>query len=394
MNTPRIAVTISHPIQHFCPQFNSWSAEDAWNIKVFFASKAGLETYEDEGFQEEIKWPELEMNFPHAFLNQGRVEPINHQLDAPELEHELQDYSPDVLITYGYVQKYQRRAQCWGASNDVPVLMFSDSETRQARSIFKKILKKMTLPFHYRNIDGFLTVGDSNEDYHQQYGARPDQLYRLSYPIDRDFYETCYERKDEYRKTIRKNFDIAPDAFVCGMVGKLIGRKRQKDLIRALKHLDSQKQCVALIVGSGEMKQELAEEAEKVIGHRVILTGFVDHRELPKYYAAMDTYVHASSLEPHSVAISEAIYMGCPVVLSDRCGSYGPADDVRPGYNGFVYSCGDSATLAEKLSALAKNPQLRRDFSDSSRSFARRAQRKSHGEGLKAALTDLGLLME
>ena len=61
-------------------------------------------------------------------------------------------------------------------------------------------------------------------------------------------------------------------------------------------------------------------------------------------YCAADVYVHCSDNEPHSLAITEAIYCGLPVVLSDRCGSYGPTDDVQPGINGFVYRCGDVAT--------------------------------------------------
>jgi glycosyltransferase involved in cell wall biosynthesis len=59
---------------------------------------------------------------------------------------------------------------------------------------------------------------------------------------------------------------------------------------------------------------------------------------LPAYYAVSDVYIHPPSIEPHSIAMSEAIYVGCPVVLSDRCGSFGPTDDVREGINGFVYS--------------------------------------------------------
>ena len=41
----------------------------------------------------------------------------------------------------------------------------------------------------------------------------------------------------------------------------------------------------------------------------------------------------------HSLSISEAIYMGCPVIISDKCGSYGETDDVQVNKNGFVFEC-------------------------------------------------------
>ena len=188
---PQIAVVLSHPIQHFCPQYESWNQHDEWDIKVFFASSTGLETYKDPDYGKEIAWENVELNFPHTFLNEGEVRPINPGLDAPNLESHLGDYAPDVVIVYGYIQKLQRRALTWANEHkEVRSLMISDSEDRHSRAWYKQIAKRALLPaFIYHKVDGFLTVGDANEDYHLKYGARPDRLFRLSYPIDRDTYE-------------------------------------------------------------------------------------------------------------------------------------------------------------------------------------------------------------
>ena len=75
-------------------------------------------------------------------------------------------------------------------------------------------------------------------------------------------------------------------------------------------------------------------------------------------YCAADVYVHCSDNEPHSLAITEAIYCGLPVVLSDRCGSYGPTDDVQPGINGFVYRCGDVSDLSRCIVTRSKNMSM------------------------------------
>jgi len=77
--------------------------------------------------------------------------------------------------------------------------------------------------------------------------------------------------------------------------------------------------------------------------------------------------------------------------LSDRCGSYGPSDDVEPGANGFVFPVGDVESLAGMLSRLAQSPSLRQRFSKRSLAYALDAQHQAHGEFLRIALTADGL---
>ena len=91
------------------------------------------------------------------------------------------------------------------------------------------------------------------------------------------------------------------------------------------------------------------------------------------------------------VAISEAVYMGCPVVLSDRCGSYGPTDDVQVGRNGSVFPCGNVRALAAAIATIAADATLARDMADASREHGTQSQRRAHGTGLTAALRAAGL---
>ena len=52
----RVAVVVSHPIQHFCPRYLSWAKLPNVDLKVFFASDYGLSTYGDAGFDRDVKW--------------------------------------------------------------------------------------------------------------------------------------------------------------------------------------------------------------------------------------------------------------------------------------------------------------------------------------------------
>jgi len=90
---------------------------------------------------------------------------------------------------------------------------------------------------------------------------------------------------------------------------------------------------------------------------------------LPKYDVAADIYVHPSSLDPHPLAISEALYCSLPVVVSDRVGSIGPTDDVQEGKNGWVYGNGDVAALSAILVKLIDDPGLRESAGKASRAL-------------------------
>ncbi|QDG51691.1 glycosyltransferase family 4 protein [Persicimonas caeni] len=393
MTKPRIAVVVSHPIQHFCPQYASWSESEEWDLQVFFASTAGMEAYQDENFGQEIKWEGLELNFPHVFLNDGEAISPSPSLDAPELETRLAAYGPDVVIVYGYIQKLQRRALRWGSKHCQRVLMISDSEDRTERPMYKEALKKLALPKLFEQVDGFLTVGDANEDYYRAYGVPPQQFFRTFFPIDRDYFQKAFESRAEMRSELRAEYGIPNDHMVVSVVGKLVDWKRQQDLIHAQQILRrNHPKTTTLIIGSGPTEDELREMVDRSQAEGVIFTGFVQPTELPKFYAATDVYVHTASHEPHSLAISEAIFMGCAAVISDRCGSYGPTDDVRPGHNGFVYECGEPEALSQKLAVLAANPEMCAEFGGASRRFAQFHQELAHGGSLRAALRAVGVL--
>ena len=390
MSNPRIAIIISHPIQHFCPQYASFTALNIADIKVFFASSLGLKNYFDPGFGKQVSWGNLYLDkFKHEFLNGDAVISPDKNIDAPNLEEKLDAYKPDILIIYGYSQKLQRRAHRWGVRHKVKLAYISDSENRQKRNPLKKWLKYPLVRYFFAPIDYFLTVGNANEELYRSYGVPDRKLIRMHFPIDRLTYQRCFPERAQLRDALRKKYGIPADELVMSVVGKLVPWKSQQDIIEALRLLEKDGSVYHLfLIGSGSMEAEWKELAATLVHSKVYFTGFVDPVDLPGYYASSDIYVHPSLVEPHSLSISEAIYMGCPVVLSDTCGSYGDADDVRPGINGFVFEHGNISELADKISAL-KDASLRRSFGTRSHEQAERYQQVSHEEVLNKLLNAL-----
>lgn len=390
MKVTRIAIVVSHPIQHFCPQYSSWSRLDCLEVKVFFASRNGLDAYVDKGFGRSVKWDGLVMDFPHEFLPGAMGNEVDSQIDSPELPDFLSNYDPDIVLGYGYVQPLQRRAAAWAKINKKKMWMISDSELRSPRSVVTSLLKKFLLPRILSSVDTFLTVGDANEAYWREYGVSDFRLVRASFPIDVDSLDQAIEGRLQHRGHIRAKHKIPADHLIVLMVGKLVSRKRQRDLVQASNRLQNERiKFTVVLAGTGEDEDNIRALVRHEGTGGVVFAGFIPPQELVHYYMAADVYAHCSEFEAHSLAISEAIYAGLPVVVSDRCGSYGPSDDVRAGLNGFVYSCGDVGGLCKRLVQLGESTELRRLMGAESRKIGLANQELAHGKAVLQAIRGL-----
>lgn len=380
MKKIKIAIVISHPIQHFCPQYVSFTKNRAIDFKVFFGSALGYKKYVDANFKHEIHWDNLNLDkFPHHFLNGEEIIQPDKNLEAPTLEKELDQYRPDIVFTYGYFQKMQRHTRKWALKNKVYLAYISDSELRHHSNEVKELIKGFFLRKYFAAVDVFLTMGNANEEYYTKYNVPVQKMLRMHYPIDYEAYKKSYDNREGLRNKMRDQYRIKESEIVLTVVGKLVTWKNQDHLIEALQFLEKSGNTYHLfILGSGEKMDEWQQKATALMRNNVYFTGFVKAQDLPGYLAASDIYIHPASLEPHSVAISEAIYMGCPIVLSDRCGSYGPNDDVQIGKNGYVYKFGDIQELAEKIEELANNETLRQEFGAHSHQIAATFQENSH----------------
>ena len=127
------------------------------------------------------------------------------------------------------------------------------------------------------------------------------------------------------------------------VVGKLLDHKRQMDVIEAVALLNqnSDRRYVAVLAGSGPNDALLAERAAELPGWSVrLLALFLTQNCL--LCTCQPTYMCIPlSKSPTPLAISGAVFLGRPVILSDKCGSWGPTDDVQVGVNGLVYPVGD-----------------------------------------------------
>ena len=369
----RLAIIVSHPIQHFVPFYRALAADPDIDLHVLFGSRKGLENYYDAEMRTEIAWKmDLLGGYAHAFLSDGPAR-VGAALNA---------LRPDAVLIYGYNQRNAQRALLWCRLHRVPALMLSDSEPLTPRARWKALLKAVIVRRIFGLCSAFLSVGDNNEAYYRAYGAKPDRIFRTPFTIDEAAYRDARANRAALRAEVRNEWGIAPDAKLALFVGKLSGRKRPQDLLDALQFAPG---VHALFAGHGELAEALKTHARvrRLPAH---FPGFVNVDRLPALFAAADILVQPSQADPHPLVCSEAACVGLPMILSDRIGAAGPTDIARPGENAIVYPCGDAAALARALDQVCNDEGRLRAMSEASaRIFEDQDIRRSVA-GVKAAL--------
>ncbi|MCD8533987.1 MAG: glycosyltransferase [Verrucomicrobia bacterium] len=139
-------------------------------------------------------------------------------------------------------------------------------------------------------------------------------------------------------------------------VGRLVGYKGQEYLIRALKHAPG----VAWIVGKGPLEEELQKLTHELgLENRVKFWGAVSEEELRRLIHASDVFAFPSITPNEAFGLVQAEAMACskPVICANL--KSGVPYVNRHGETGLVVEPADERSLADAMTTLGQDPQLR-----------------------------------
>jgi len=371
----RLAVVISHPIQHFAPLFRCFADHPDVDLKVLYCCDWGSRQYRDPGFGKAVKWdiPLLD-GYNYEFLPiRRRPSSLGfREIDNPCVADRLDVFAPDAVWVHGYAHRTSWRVLRW-AQGRAKVLYFGDSELLAPRRLPARVIKRMVLPGFFRRCDAFITIGDNNEAYYRYYGVRQEKMFRGAFPVDVGRFQRAVSESGAAERADRRGkMGLAAGGFVALFVGKFIAIKRPLDFVRAVDRLRTAAPGVqGLMIGSGGLEPAIRGEiAGRGLTDRIRLAGFVNQSAMPEVLHAGDVIVMCSEKDPHPLAVTEAMAAGNAVVASDRVGCVGPTDAARPGVNALTYPCGDVESLTIRLQTLADDPALLRSMSQESMRIA------------------------
>ena len=184
-----------------------------------------------------------------------------------------------------------------------------------------------------------------------------DAIHTIVIPMGVDSTLFHPDKKDP---RIREKFDIKGPFLL--YVGRLSEKKGVAYLLEALPLvLEHIPDCKLLIVGTGELNQELRKQADFLnVNDKIVFIGAVPNTELPSYFATADIFIGPSikaedgDTEGFGLTFVEAAMSGC-IVVGTNVG--GIPDIIQEGETGFLVQERDSKAISGVLVKLLQDQQ-------------------------------------
>lgn len=222
-----------------------------------------------------------------------------------------------------------------------------------------------------RHCFGMLTPGLIGRDYAKAWGFPDDRIYNSYFSHDTDAF-TAYRKSQAYqenRSRLRLRFGLKADQVMLLCVSRLLEWKRLADLAEAMKTVSSEilNQVVLVLIGDGAYVAPV-ESLRSISGLTFHWIRRVFYDDMPYYYGASDMLVLPSEGDIWGLAVNEALSLGKPVICTDRIGA---SELVHNWTNGFKVPIRNPAAIADAITVLVKNPELRFRLSSNALSIER-----------------------
>ena len=160
-------------------------------------------------------------------------------------------------------------------------------------------------------------------------------------------------------------YNIPANAVKLLFVGRLFPEKSVDTLIKAIPYIIKKNPNThTMIVGGGHLREKLENLALKLgVEKYITFLGLVNEEDKIHAYNASDIFVLPSMAELEGMAVLEAMACGNPIIVSDATMS---ASRYFVKGNGFLFKAKDHIDLAEQISKLVSDSNLREKMSETS----------------------------
>lgn len=218
---------------------------------------------------------------------------------------------PEYKIIHGHVRStatiYLKIAKKYG------LYTIAHSHSTSSGKGIKAIIKNM-LQFRIRYIADFFMgcSQDANEWLFGKKSANSEKCFVLPNAIEVE----KYKYNEEIARKIKAEFNIKNDEIVVGHIGRFSYMKNHKFLIEIFEKLCKTENCKLLLVGDGELKNDIQNIVKnKHLENKVIFTGV--RSDVNEILQAMDIFVMPSIFEGLPVTLIEAQASGVPSLIAN-----------------------------------------------------------------------------
>ncbi|MFA6383132.1 MAG: glycosyltransferase [Parcubacteria group bacterium] len=340
-------------IESFRAQFEKMGHE----VFVFASKWKGYADNNPHVFRYPSMDIEFKFRFPLAVPYSRKIDKIiaNLDLDIIHSQH------PNLLGA---------AAAKWARKKKIPLVFTWHTLYDQYAHFFPIIPEKLAAWWAIRNArnyankaDYVITPTQSVIPIIQKWGVTNPKIKAIATGVEEDLFKNADGGK------IREKFGIKDDEIVLFLNCRLTSEKNTEFLFRSIIPLLKKNKGIKILsIGGGYLKNTLQKMAENAgVGVQVVFAGEVPKEEVKDYYAASDIFVYASKSETQGMIITEAMYMGLPVVAVNATGI---CDLVENNINGFLVSEKEDE-FASAVNKLISDADLRKKFGEMSAKIAR-----------------------
>jgi len=281
------------------------------HVRLLAATRAGLEisVLETRPQSREYPWDfQASGPFRQTALY-GSKDPESdppHSLLNSQLRVLINCFSPDAIVSMGWADRAYQRLLITAHDRTIPLVIMSDSRTRDhPRNIFKEAIKKQLL----RGYSAALVAGKESKAYLESLAFPPSAISQPVDVVDNAFFAA--------RAALVLH--SAP-AFLC--VSRFVHKKNHSGLLQAYAKYQSEGGRWGLrLVGSGPMEDQIRRTiAELPNPSCVEILPFTQLENLGRFYGEARGFVLASTSDQWGLVVNEAMAAGLPCLVSVACG--------------------------------------------------------------------------
>ncbi|MDE3104141.1 MAG: glycosyltransferase family 4 protein [Acidobacteriota bacterium] len=398
-NRIRLAYLVSHPIQYQAPLLRRIALEPDIDLTVFFGSDFSVRGYQDKGFGVDVKWdvPLLE-GYRYEFLPKLRdtatysvTSPLSYGIWS-RLRGRNGEPAFDALWTHGYATLNALHGMLAAKSLGIPVLVRAESWLAdRSRSPWKLVAKQVFFHALRPFVDAVLPIGSLNAEYWRHYFGPQMPMFQMPYAVDNAYFQHQSELATNHREALRQELGLEPGRPIILFASKLQTRKRCSDLVEAYRRLCTQRKQTPvpylLIVGDGEERAALQQQASATGLEGIRFCGFRNQSELPRFFDLASVFVLPSEHEPWGLIVNEVMNAARAVIVTQDVGSY--VDLIADGVEGCVYPVRDIGALVVCLERVLASPETAAQMGERARQRIDQWSFEQDVAGLRAALAHI-----
>jgi len=354
MQRSKLGVFATHPIQYLVPIWRALARECDVDLRVFFFSDSSVRGAVDPDFGVSVAWDvPLLQGYQHTFLDRTADETGFRRARIPGSRRTIRNGRFDWIMVHGYTHAFERQAIFASRRHGVRTMMrgeFTDAP-RPGRSFARRMARTLCLRCFYRFVDRFCYLDRRGKEHLLAHGVAAQRLHLSPYAVDSELFDRQSRRHS--RGQSRAALGIQASQTVVLFSGKMIPRKEPMLLVEALRHLASHRSIHLILLGDGPLRRDVESAARSIVGPQLTMPGFVNQRDLGKYYSAADVFVLPSRFETWGLVVNEAMHFGLPVVVSSGVGCH--HELVVSGRTGFVFPSADAEELGQCLRRLMQD---------------------------------------